>query len=216
MPPSSQYPTHRPVIVFDFGGVLINWDPRLLYRKLFNSDEQAMESFLAEIDFTGWNLLQDAGRPFAEAVSELCARFPQYCELIRLYDERYMESLTEPIARSVEILHRLHVAGARLQGLSNWSVEKFALVRAKYDFFGWFDDILLSGEAKVNKPDPRIFKMLLERLGKRADECLLIDDSAANIAAAQALGFRTHQFRNPEELEEELAGSGLLTSRTEI
>jgi 2-haloacid dehalogenase len=203
---------NQPVIIFDFGGVLINWDPRFLYRKLFNGDEQAMERFLTEIDFNSWNLMQDAGRPFAVAVADLCAKFPQYCDLIHAYDERYMESLTEPIAGSVEILRRLHTSGARLQGLSNWSVEKFALVKAKYDFFGWFDDILLSGEACVNKPDPRIFQLLLERMDKKAGECLLIDDSAANIETARSLGFQTHYYTGPEKLEEELVNSGIMPS----
>jgi 2-haloacid dehalogenase len=212
----SRQTNSRPIFVFDFGGVLINWDPRFLYRKLFDGDEQAMENFLAEIDFPAWNLLQDAGRPFAEAVADLCDQFPQRCDLIHAYNERYMESLTEPIQGSVDILKRLRDSGARLQGLSNWSVEKFALVRAKYDFFGWFEDILLSGEAKVNKPDERIFHLLLERVGRKAEECLLIDDSAANIAAAQKLGFRTHHFKSPNELEQELARAGLLTYRPGI
>jgi 2-haloacid dehalogenase len=198
-----------PVLIFDFGGVLIDWDPRYLYRKVF-ADEQAMERFLAEIGFFEWNKLQDAGRPFTEAVADLCNRHPQHCELIRLYDERYEESLSGPIYDSIAILSRLRTAGYKLYALSNWPQEKFQLIRRKYDFFGWFDALFISGELGLAKPDPRIFRLVLERLSLPADQCLFIDDSAKNIIAARALGFRTIHFINPEQLEIELLTQGIL------
>jgi 2-haloacid dehalogenase len=198
-----------PALIFDFGGVLIDWNPRYLYRKIF-ADEQVMENFLAEIGFFEWNKLQDAGRPFSVAVADLCARHPQHCELIRLYDERYEESLGGPIPDSVEILRRLHHAGCHLYGLSNWPQEKFQLVRYKYEFFSWFTELFISGELGLAKPDPRLFYLVLERIDRPAEECLLIDDSARNIAAAQSLGFRTIYFLSPLQLESELLELGIL------
>ncbi len=206
--PSTNTPS--PALVFDFGGVLLDWNPRHLYRKLFPGDEQAMERFLAEIGFFEWNHLQDAGRPFSVAVAELCARHPQHCDLIRAYDERYPESLNGAIPGTVDILRRLWAASFPLYGLSNWPAEKFQLVRPKYEFFGWFQGILISGEVGIAKPDPRIFQALLAQVGRPAEECLLIDDSAANIAAAQALGFQAIHFHSPAQLADGLARRGLL------
>ena len=199
-------------IIFDFGGVLIDWDPRYLYRKLFGGDEEAMERFLEEIHFMEWNVKQDAGRPFSEAVAEHCAKFPQYCDLIRAYDERYPESLSGPIQPTVEILRTLKQAGYPLYGLSNWPQEKFILVQPKYEFFGWFDDIVVSGAVGMAKPDPRIFHLLLERIGRPASECLIIDDSAENITVACELGFRTIHHQSPEQLKRELNQLGILTN----
>ena len=200
----------RPAMVFDFGGVLIDWNPRYLYRKVFNNQEEAVEKFLNEVDFFEWNQLQDAGRPFYEAVADLCARHPQYCDQIYLYDERYEESINGPIQASVEILQLVHQAGFGLYGLSNWPAEKFPIVRQKYAFFNWFDDIIISGEVHLAKPDPRIFRLLLDRIGRPASECLLIDDSKTNIQAAQALGFQTIHFRSPQQLCEQLQEMGFL------
>lgn len=194
----------KPVFVFDFGNVLIDWDPRYLYRKLFGSDLQAMENFLREVRFFEWNLEQDAGRPFKEAVAEMCDRFPQYCELIRAYDQRYEESLGGPIWPTVEILRELKDAGYPLYALSNWPAEKYHQVRHKFPFFDWFDDIVISGEVRLAKPDARIFELLLTRIGRPAGECLFIDDSPKNIAVAQSLGFQTIHFQSSEQLRQEL------------
>ena len=194
----------RPALVFDFGGVLIEWDPRNLYRKIFNGDMAAVEIFLRESKFMEWNLHQDAGRPFSEAISEFCSRMPQYCELIRAYDQRYEESIIGPNWQTVEILRTLKETGYPLYGLSNWPAEKWRLVRPKYDFFGWFDDILISGEVKLAKPDPRIFSLFLERIGRPAEQCLYIDDSHHNTEVAGRLGFQTIHFRSAEQLRKEL------------
>jgi len=194
----------KPAIVFDFGGVLMDWDPRYLYRKLFDSEEQ-VESFLREIDFFEWNVKQDAGRPFDAAIAELCEQFPQYCELIAAYDQRYEESLSDPIHGTVEILRRLKEAGYPLYGLSNWPDGKFQGVRHKFPFLEWFDDIVISGAVKLAKPDPRIFELLLERIGRPAQECVFIDDSAKNIAVAKEMGFKAIQFAGPDHLEQALS-----------
>ena len=122
-------------IVFDFGGVLVDWNSHYLYRKLLNGDDAAIDRFLTEIGFTEWNLHQDKGRSFAAGVAVLSAQFPQYADLIRAYDERWQESLSGPIPGTVEILRKLKDARYPLYGLSNWALEKFNLVRHQYEFF---------------------------------------------------------------------------------
>jgi len=197
-------------IIFDFGGVLIDWDPRYLYRKLFIDNPQGMERFLEEIGFLDWNLQQDAGRPFAEAVEKHCQLHPEYCELIRAYDERWEESLGGAIQPSIAILKALKETEIELYGLSNWSAEKFQLVRCQYEFLNWFKAIVISGQVKIVKPDLRIFELMLETIGRPASECLLVDDSAANIAAARRVGIKTIHFQSPDLLRSELVDMGLL------
>ena len=197
-------------IVFDLGGVLMDWDPYYLYRKILGEDRQAVERFLQAVDFSGWNKEQDRGRSFAEGTAELIARFPEYRELILAYDERYLESLNGAIQPVVEILRALKDLGYPLYGLSNWPAEKFALVRPQYPFFAWFDDLVISGEVGLVKPDTAIFELLLERVGRPAGECLFIDDHERNIIAARALGFQTIRFQSPQQLEMDLRGMGML------
>ncbi len=199
-----------PVLVFDFGGVLVNWDPHYLYRPFFNSDDAAIDRFLNEIGFREWNLRQDGGRSFDEGVAVLSAQFPQYADLIRAYHVRYEDSITGPIAGTVEILRACKSAGYPLYGLSNWAQEKFDLVRPKYEFFDCFDDILISSTVNLVKPDPRIFEIFLQRIGRRAEECVYIDDSAANVVAADRLGFTSIHFESPPQLATELDRRGLL------
>ena len=204
-----------PAIVFDFGGVLLDWNPRYLYRKLFDDDHEAVERFLVEIGFAEWNLKQDEGRPFAVAVSELSERFPHHADLIKAYDERWEESMGGEIKPAVEILYALKRVGHALYGLSNWSAETFRRIRHKHAFMDLFDAIVLSGEVKVIKPDPRIYALLLDKINRPAAECLFIDDSEANVSAAAALGFQTIRFESPEQLENELRRLNLLGSDAE-
>ncbi len=199
-------------IIFDFGGVLINWDPRYLYSRYFPDQPKAMEQFLAEIKFADWNLAQDKGRPFAEATALLSADFPQHAHLIRAYWEHWEDSISGTITGSINILHRLKQAGYTLYGLSNWSAETFPIAYKKYDFFKIFDDIILSGEVGLIKPDPAIFQLTLRRIQRSASECLLVDDSMANIEVARQLGLKTIHFQSPEQLETELSNLQLLKS----
>lgn len=196
-------------VIFDFGGVLIEWDPRNLYRRYFD-DAESMERFLEEIDFMEWNLLQDKGRPFAEGVADLTARFPQHADLIRAYHEHWEESIGKPITPVIEILKRVKAAGWPVYGLSNWSMETFPITREKHHFFDLLDDYLLSGEVKLVKPDPAIFQRMLEKIGRKPEECVFIDDNPANVVAARALNIVTIQYRSPEQLERELQGLGIL------
>ncbi len=196
-------------IIFDFGRVVLEWDPHRVYRPFFQNDSQAIDAFLSEIDFSAWNLEQDRGRSFADGVVELSARFPQYAHLIRAYDERWEDSVPGPIQGTLTILRSLKQAGYLLYGLSNWSAEKFQIARKKYAFFDWFDDILISGEVGLIKPDAAIYRLLLQRIRRQPPECLFVDDALSNVAAAQKLGFATVHFQSPEQLENELTQQGV-------
>lgn len=198
-------------IIFDFGGVLLDWNPRYLYREFFPGDEPGMERYLVETCFFEWNHRQDARIPFSAGVAEQCARYPQFCHLVRAYVERFPETVSGPIQGTVEILRRLHLAGWPLFGLSNWAADTFYQVRPNYAFLDWFQSIVLSGEVGIAKPDPRIFQLLLQRIGRPPAECLFIDDAPANIAVAQAQGIQTIHFQSPVRLEEDLNHLGLLT-----
>jgi 2-haloacid dehalogenase len=197
-------------IIFDFGGVVINWDPHNLFNKYFSNDSRAISNFLTEINFSSWNLAQDKGYPFTKAVSELSVQFPQYAHLIRAYDEEWEQSIAGIIPGTVEILQRLKATGYRLYGLTNWSAEKFHLVKHKYEVFDLFEDIVVSGEVKLIKPDPAIFHLLLKRIHRSAEECFLVDDSLQNIEIAKVMGFATHQFTAPAQLELALHSMGIL------
>jgi 2-haloacid dehalogenase len=201
---------HPSAIIFDFGGVLFDWDPRYLYRQYFPDDERAMEKFLDEIQFNEWNRQQDIGRPFSEAVAELTAQFPQYAKLINDFNTRWEETLAGVVPQSVAILERLYQVGFPLYALSNWSEEKFRLVRQRYDFLNWFDEIIISGEAGMAKPDPEIFHYFLKRVQREPQDCLFIDDAAVNISIANELGFHTLQFQSPEKLAFDLSLAGIL------
>jgi len=202
--------SHVKAIIFDFGGVLVGWDPRNLYRRFFPEQPQAMEDFLTEVNFMEWNALQDKGRSFAEGVNILSQQFPHHANLIRAYHENWSESITGPIEGTVELLRALKEKRYIVYGLSNWSAETFPIVRHEFDFLSLFDGVILSGEVNLVKPDPAIFELCLQRIGKPANECLFIDDSQTNILAAKQLGFDTVQFISPEHLKSELQARQLL------
>jgi 2-haloacid dehalogenase len=201
------------VVVFDLGGVLIDWNPRYLYRQLIE-DEAAMELFLTEVCHSAWNEEQDRGRTFAAAVEEAAARHPGQRALIEAYHHRWDEMLAGPIAGTVQILAELRQAGCELHALTNWSVEKFPIARERYDFLTWFESILVSGEVGLIKPDPRIFELLLERIGREAAACIYIDDNAKNVATAAALDFGAIRFQSPEQLRDKLVGLRLLRGQS--
>lgn len=192
------------VVVFDVGGVLIDWNPRHLYRKLFDGDDEAMERFLAQVCSPAWNHLQDAGRSWAVGTHELTARWPQYKELIEAFDARWEEMVPGALRDTVALVRMLKQRGAALYCLTNFSAEKFPLVRHRFDVFDLFDGIVVSGEIGMAKPEPAIFHHLLDRHGLAARECLFIDDAPANVAAARAIGMAAHLFRGADVLALEL------------
>ena len=201
----------RSIVVFDLGGVLIDWDPRHLYRKLF-ADDGAMEHFLTEICSHEWNLAQDAGRGWDEAVAELSTRHPDHAPMIAAFRARWPEMLSGPISGTVEILRELRTRGTILYALTNWSHETFPIAEAmpEYDFLGWFVGIVVSGREQLVKPDPRIYAVLLDRYDLNPADLVYIDDNPKNAAAATALGMRGIHFATPEALRSELVGLGLL------
>jgi 2-haloacid dehalogenase len=197
-------------IIFDLGGVLLDWDPRYVYRDVFNGDNAAVEAFLAEIDFYGWNRHQDAGRSFEDAVEALCAEYPQHCELIRMYPRRYVDSFGGAIEPTVALLRQLKDAGWPLYALTNFPPGRYDDTRKRFPFLDWFDGAVVSGEVRMAKPDPRIYQLALERAGCAAGECVFIDDVEANVTAAAGLGIDAIRFESAPQLAGELARRGIL------
>jgi 2-haloacid dehalogenase len=198
-------------VVFDLGGVLIDWNPRYLYRKLF-ADEPAMERFLGEVCTNTWNLEMDRGKAFAVAVEELAAHHPEQRAFIEAFHRRWIEMVDGPIRGTVELLEHLAERRVPLLALSNWSAETFPLVRndPTYAFLGRFERIFLSGELRLVKPDPAIYRHMLDATGRRSDECLFIDDNPDNVAAAERVGMHAHWFRSRDSLRDDLDRHGLL------
>jgi 2-haloacid dehalogenase len=200
----------RGTVVFDLGGVLIDWDPRHLYRKLFAGEEAAMEHFLATICTHEWNRCQDAGRSFIQGCQLLKTEHPDKAELIDAYAARFGEMMAGPIAGSVEILSELKASGTALYGLTNFSAETYPVAFERFEFLRWFRGIVVSGEVGVIKPDTRIFELLIERFAIDPDDTVYIDDVEANVIAARLFGIHSIQFTTAAALREELAGLGLL------
>jgi 2-haloacid dehalogenase len=200
----------RSVVVFDVGGVLIDWDPRHLYRKLFSGDERAMEDFLANVCTHDWNRCQDAGRSFAEGARLLKLQHPDKAELIDAYGTRFDEMMAGPITGAVEILAELRNRGTPLYALSNFSAETFPPALERFDFLRWFHGMVISGEVGVIKPDPRIYEITLKRFAIDPHRAVYIDDVAANADAARPFGIHGIHFTTPSALRAELVDLGLL------
>lgn len=190
-------------IIFDFGGVLLDWNPRYLYKSYFNNDEE-MEHFLADICNGEWNIRQDAGRPFAEALKELQAKFPEYAEAIQMYDDDWEKMLKCELPESIDLLKELKFMGYGIYGLTNWSAEKIGYAFANYSFFSLFDGIVVSGVEKVVKPDRKIYEILLERYSLKPGECVFIDDNQDNVDMAKVLGINAIRFDNIGNVKEHL------------
>jgi 2-haloacid dehalogenase len=207
---SPPQPTRPPTtVIFDLGGVLIEWDPRHLYRSLF-ADEASMEAFLAEVATPAWNERQDAGRPWAEAIAELAERHPDQRELIEAYHARWPEMLAGPIEGTVDLFSQLRKTGLRLYALSNWSAETFPIAHRQFPFLDWFDGIVISGDVGWLKPDARIFEHLVGRYAIDPGTAVFIDDSPANVDAARRLGFVALRFVDAPTLRGDLRRLGLL------
>ena len=200
----------RSVAIFDLGGVLLEWNPRHLYRKLFAGDEAGMEHFLATVCTVDWNEEQDAGRPFAEAVEALMPQHADKRALIEAWRLRFDEMIPGAIEGGVAVLAEVKERGVPIYAISNWSAETFPTQRERFPFLAWFRDIAISGEERVIKPDPRIFRALLARNGLAPDSAVFIDDDPRNAAAASAQGIHGIHFRDPQTLRRDLAAVGIL------
>lgn len=201
-------PAQIDAVIFDLGGVLIDWNPRHLYRTLFD-DEAAMERFLSEVCTPAWNLEQDRGRPWAQAIAELSAVHPDKAGLIAAYRGRWHEMLNGPITGTVAILEELDDAGVELFALTNWSAETYPCAERLYPFLGRFRAVVVSGRIGLVKPDAAIYRHALARFGVAPERTLFIDDSARNVAGAAAVGLRAVRFAGAEGLRRDLAAFGL-------
>ena len=198
------------LVLFDLGGVLIDWNPDYLYRKLI-PDDREREIFLTQVCHPLWNFQQDRGRSWDQAVQEATAKHPDKAELIAAYRDRWAEMLNGPIDGTVLLLKELHVKNAvRLAALTNWSAETFPIARQRFDFLALFEQIFVSGVLKLAKPDPRIFEHTLTNLKVSPESVLFIDDNMANVTEARMMGLQCHQFTTPQKLRACLSEFSLL------
>jgi 2-haloacid dehalogenase len=196
-------------VVFDIGGVLLDWNPRHLYRKLF-ADEDDMDRFLAEVCTMEWHAAHDLGMPFEVSCARLAAEHPEDAEMIWAWGRRSEEMISGPIDGTVQILAALKRRGIAVYGLTNMEAETYPQRRERYEFLRWFDGTVVSSAEGIAKPDAAIFTRLLERFGLAAQTTLMVDDSAPNIAAAAALGMQTVRFESPQQLRDRLVGARVL------
>ena len=197
-------------IIFDLGGVLIDWNPAYVFDKLIE-DETKRRHFFDNICTADWNEEQDAGRTIKEANEILIAQHPDWKEHIEAYYGRWEEMLGGPIGETVEIFKQLRATGRyRFYALTNWSAELFPIALSRYDFLHWFDGRLVSGEEKMRKPFPEFFQLLLDRFNINKEEALFIDDNLRNAEAAEKFGFETIRFKSPSQLKRELGQREIL------
>lgn len=197
-------------VVFDVGRVLYEWDIRHLYAKLI-ADAAELDWFLAHVVSEEWHGQHDAGLPIAAMIAQRCSEFPEHAELIRLYHPRWLETVPGPIAGSHAIVHALAARGVPLFAITNFGADTWAMFRPVEAVFDLFADIVVSGVEKLVKPDPAIFRLAAVRFGHPPGAMLFIDDNAANIAAADALGWQTHHFADAEALARDPRIAALLS-----
>lgn len=197
-------------IIFDLGAVLIDWNPRHLYRKLFSSEEE-METFLRDVCTSDWNEAQDEGRTLATGTDLLVASFPHHEENIRAYYGRWSEMLAGEIEGTKNILQQLKESGQyKLYALTNWSDETFPIAQAMYPSLHWFDGVVVSGREKMRKPAAAFYQLLLDRYQVAAANALFIDDNERNVIAARAFGIDSILFENPHQLKIELENRSII------
>lgn len=202
--------TDSRIVIFDLGGVVIDWNPRYLYRKLFRGDEIAVEHFLATVCTSAWNEEQDAGRPFAEGCAALKRLHPDRAEFIDAWFEQYEDMLGGEIPGTVEVLRELRSRRIPTYALSNWSAETFPIALRRFECLSWFKGVLLSGEVKLLKPDPRIFEVFAQTFQIDPSQAIFIDDRRDNVEAAIEFGMRGIVFTDSQGLRAELAAAGLV------
>ena len=196
-------------IVFDFGGVLIDWNPAYVYKDLFNNDDERMNWFLSNICTSDWNLEQDRGRTLAEGTALLQEKFPEHHEHIEAFYGQWPKMLGGEISETVEILKKLKQK-YNLYGLTNWSAETFPVALERFQFLQLFDGIVVSGDEKMIKPDKQLFQLLLDRYHLTAANCIFIDDNQKNAEAAAELGFHAIHFTSADNLKEKLVSMNVL------
>jgi len=196
-------------VVFDLGNVLIHWNPRLLFKKIFGADEAAMEHFLAEVCNAEWNEQQDCGRSWKDGIADAIGRHPAHESHIRAYFERWAEMIPGAIDETVDILAELRALDVRLLALTNWSDETFPIALERFPFLAWFEGIVVSGRERLVKPDPAIFRLLIDRYQLRPATTVFIDDSIRNVEASIREGLQGIHFQGAGDLRARLKASGL-------
>lgn len=191
-------------IIFDLGGVLVDWNPKYVYRTIFKTEEE-VDWFLQNITTMEWNVEQDGGRSIAAANELLISQYPEHKENILAYYGRWTEMLGGPIQETVDILKQLVDSKKyRMLALTNWSAETFPVAIERYEFLSWFEGIVVSGIEKCKKPEPEIYNILIDRYQVNPTECIFIDDNKDNITMAEELGIRGIHFISPQLLHEKL------------
>ena len=193
----------KKTVIFDLGGVLIDWDPRYMYSSIFETKD-AMEHFLATVCTSDWNEEQDGGRSIEEANKVLIEQFPEYTQEILAFYGRWEEMLNGVFEDTVDILRKICNQYPKVFALTNWSAETFPVALKRYEFLNWFEGVLVSGREKLKKPDPEIYKLLLSRYDLEADDCLFIDDNLRNVKAAIKTGIASIHYKNSAQLIEDL------------
>ena len=195
-------------IIFDFGGVLVDWDPHRMLDAYFGSREKA-DWFIANICTGEWNAQMDAGKPFAQGIAELSAEYPEWSTEIQAYFDRWIEMIGGEIPGMLEVMKGLKREGYKMYGLTNWSAETFCQVRHKFEVFDQLDGMLVSGEEKMLKPDPAFFQLLVDRFNLNPAECLFIDDNQPNVDGARRFGLNAIRFKDAATLRKELITLGI-------
>lgn len=202
--------TSLDTIIFDLGNVLIDWNPRYLYRKILK-DEKEVDWFLTNICTSEWNDQQDGGRSFEEATKELVQKHPEWTEAIIAWYGRWQETIGGAIPETVELLRAIRDSKKfRLYALTNWSAETFPWAYENFEFLKWFEGIVVSGSEKTRKPFPEFYNILLDRYDVDPAKALFIDDNIKNIHGAQKVGIHTIHFQNPQQLKSDLTARGIL------
>ena len=202
--------TNINTIIFDLGGVLIDWNPMYVFRDYFESEEKR-NYFFEHICTAEWNEEQDAGRSIVEATQSLIVQFPDWEQPIRDYYGRWTDMLNGPIIETVELFRQLKQSGKyKLYALTNWQADLFNIALVRYNFLHWFDGRVVSGEEKMRKPFPQFYQLLLDRYNVNPGEALFIDDNLRNVKAAEELGIKSIHFNSPSVLAEELANNNML------
>ncbi len=198
-------------IIFDLGGVLIDWNPNYVFDKVFENDDEKKKYFFENVCTSDWNENQDAGYPITQATADLVSKHPEWKEHIEAYYGRWEEMLGGPIDESVEIFRQLKETGKyKIYALTNWSAELFPIALQRYEFLHWFDGRVVSGEEKMRKPFPEFYQLKLNRFHLKAEETLFIDDNLRNVKAAEEIGIKCIRFESPQQLKESLEKLQLL------
>lgn len=192
-------------VIFDLGGVLVDWKPEYLYRKVFNGNEKKVEWFLSKVCTSAWNAEQDGGRSIEEAENLKIDEFPEHEDLIRLYYNRWHEMFSAPIEENVALFKSLKASGNyKIYALTNWSAEKWELALELFPFFKYFDGVVVSGQEKMRKPSPEIYNLILNRFQINPEKAIFIDDNEENVIAAKALKIQGIHYKSPQQLLNEL------------